>query len=62
MEFKGADVFQVNISTIETLTKMNFPDAVEPFKDKRSLPLIRKEVQGRGLFGEASVVIEGLTL
>jgi endonuclease G len=64
MDFKQADIYQVNIATIETLTKLKFAEAVEPFKDKRSTSLIRKEVQGRDLFGEGepSFIIEGLTL
>ena len=63
MDFKGADIFQVNISTIEKLTKLGFPKAVEPFKDDRPIALIRKEVQGRGLFGEGpSFVIEGMAI
>lgn len=63
MEFKGSDIYQVNISTIQTLTRLKFPAAIEPFKDTRPVALIRKEVQGRGLLGEeVSVVIEGLSL
>ena len=62
MEFKKADVYQVNIATIRTLTKLRFTAAIEPFKDKRSTALIRKEVQGRDLFGgDSSFFIEGLT-
>ena len=63
MDFQQADIFQVNIGTIQQLTKLSFTPAVEPFTDKRSIPLIRKEVQGRGLLGgEPVYVIEGMTL
>jgi endonuclease G, mitochondrial len=63
MDFKGADIYQVNLSTIRTLTKLSFTAANEPFKDKRSVALIRKEVQGRGLFGgEQEYEIEGVRL
>lgn len=63
MDFKGADIYQVNVSTIQQLTKLSFPKAVEPFKDKRPIALIQKEVQGRGLFGEEDgIEIEGLTI
>ena len=63
MDFQQADIFQVNIATIQQLTKLSFTPAVEPFTDKRSIPLIRKEVQGRGLLGgEPVFVIEGMTL
>lgn len=63
MEFKKANIYQVNINTILKLTKLRFSAAKEPFKDKRSMALIRKEVQGRDLFGgESSFIIEGLTI
>lgn len=62
MDFKKADIYQVNISTIEKLTGLTFEEAIEPFKDDRSLPLVRKEVQARGMFGETEVEIKGLTL
>ncbi|MBK7407932.1 MAG: DNA/RNA non-specific endonuclease [Saprospirales bacterium] len=54
MEFNKADIYQVNVSTIGKLTKLRFTAATEPFKDKRSVALIRKEVQGRGLLDEES--------
>ncbi len=63
MEFKKADIYQVNINTIRKLTKLRFSAAREPFKDKRSMALIQKEVQGRDLWGgETSLVIEGITI
>ncbi|MCB9263959.1 MAG: DNA/RNA non-specific endonuclease [Lewinellaceae bacterium] len=64
MEFKHADIYQVNISTIRKLTKLIFTAAREPYKDKRPVNLIRKEVQSRSLFGDGgpSFEIEGLTL
>jgi endonuclease G len=62
MDFKQADIYQVNISTIEKLTGLTFEEATEPFKDDRSLPLVRKEVQARGMFGGTEVEIEGLTI
>lgn len=63
MEFKKADVYQVNIGTIRTLTKLRFSAAKEPFKDKRSIALIQKEVQGRDLWGgETTYVIDGITI
>lgn len=62
MQFKKADVFQVNIATIRKLTKLIFPSGREPYKDDRPVALIRKEVQGRGLDGESGFVIQGLQL
>lgn len=64
MDFKHADVYQVNISTIRKLTRLSFTAAREPFKDRRPITLIRKEVQSRSIFGGdgPSFEIEGLTL
>ena len=64
MNFKQAETCQVNISTIEKLTKLTFTPAIEPYEDDRPVTLIRTEVQGRGVEegGEASVIIEGLIL
>ncbi len=64
MKFKQADIFQVNISTIRNLSKLTFTAAKEPYKDDRPIPLIRKEVQGRGLLDDKNSIfeIEGITL
>lgn len=61
MTFKKANIYQVNISTIRKLTRLIFPAAREPFRDDRPIALIRKEVQGRNIFGgDNSFIIEGL--
>lgn len=64
MEFKQAEIFQVNISVIRKLTKLQFTAAKEPYKDDRPITLIQKEVQSRGFYDEngPSVEIVGLTL
>lgn len=63
MEFRHADIYQVNISTIRKLTKLRFTAAREPYKDDRPINLIRKEVQSRSLFGDGpSFEIEGMRL
>jgi endonuclease G len=48
-DFEDAETYQVNISTIEKLTKLKFPDAVEPFKDDRTLKQILRKVQTKKL-------------
>jgi endonuclease G len=44
-DFEDRDIYQVNVATIERLTKMRFAPAKEPFKDKRPLKLIIDKVQ-----------------
>ena len=63
MEFKKADIYQVNISTIRKLTGLRFTAGKEPFKDDRPVALIRKEVQTRTFFGNPgpNFTIEGVT-
>ena len=54
MEFDQAETYQVNVATIEKLTGLIFADAEEPFKDKRKIPLILKEVDIRESLNEAA--------
>lgn len=44
MQFTEADTYQVNVSTIERLTKLTLPSALEPFTDDRKIKLILKEI------------------
>lgn len=44
MQFKEADTYQVNLSTIAKLTKHKFTNAVESYKDDRPIKLILKEI------------------
>lgn len=62
MQFKKADIFQVNIATIRKLTGLGFSAGQEPYRDDRPIALIRKEVQGRSLDGQPIVIIDGLQL
>ena len=62
MDFKEADTCQVNISTIEKLTKLKFPAAQESYKDDRPITLIETEVQTRSLEEAPLSIIEGLVL
>lgn len=54
MQFKDADTYQVSVSTIEKLSKLTFPHAVEPFTDDRKISLILKEVDVEKLTRESS--------
>lgn len=64
LQFKNADVFQVNISTISRLSGLIFTAAEEPYRDHRPTTLIHREVQTRGGFEEDSpgFMIDGLRL
>jgi endonuclease G len=69
MEFEEADTYQVNVGTIEKLTGLTFPDAVEPFTDNRKVKLILKEIDVKESLNESASVqasigfsIEGLAL
>lgn len=62
MNFEEADTFQVNISFIEQLTNLKFPEAIDPFKDGRCSKLTLQEVNVRGLEGGTQTFLEGLTL
>jgi endonuclease G len=44
MEFDDADTYQVNVSTIEELTRLKMPEAEETYKDDRKIKLILKEI------------------
>lgn len=44
-DFEDREIYQVNISTIEKLTKLKFAEALEPYQDKRPLKLIIDKVQ-----------------
>lgn len=44
-DFKDAQTYQVNLATIEKLSGLKFPAAKQPYKDKRPIPLIIKEVE-----------------
>ncbi len=54
MEFDQAETYQVNVGTIEKLTGLSFTDADEPFRDKRKIPLILKEVDVRESLNESA--------
>ncbi len=54
MEFEGADTYQVNVATIEKLTKMKLPDGEEPFTDDRKIELILDEVDVRESLKESA--------
>ncbi|RXK86373.1 DNA/RNA non-specific endonuclease [Filimonas effusa] len=44
-DFEDAAIYQVNISTIEKLSKLKFPPALEPYHDDRPLKLVVDKVQ-----------------
>lgn len=44
MDFEDADTYQVRIDTIELLTGLSFHDAFEPFKNRKPVKLILKQV------------------
>jgi endonuclease G len=66
LQFKDANLYQVNIRTISKLAGLIFTAAAEPYQDDRPVTLIRNEVQARGGFGEADsdldFLIDGLRL
>lgn len=47
MEFREAATYQVNVSTIEQLTGLTLPDALETYTDSRKTELILEEVDIR---------------
>jgi endonuclease G len=67
-EFAEAETYQVNISTIEKLSRMTFPKAKDIYEDDRSIKLILKEVDVLERFDDApdaynpGFEIEGLRL
>lgn len=56
MQFEDAETYQVNISTIENLTKLTLPLATDAYQDERPIKLIVEEVdvaaesQSKGTF------------
>jgi endonuclease G len=60
MNFEDADTYQVNIGTIELLTKLNFEPAIEPFTDNRKIKLILKDIDVQESFLESSSVQQEL--
>ena len=66
-KFSAAGTYQVEISTIEALTKMKFHPAKDPFKDKRAIKLVLQETDlkrsGASRPGTAAPVsIKGIVL
>jgi endonuclease G len=47
LEFEEADTYQANISTIEKLSGLKMPEAIDIYKDKRSVKLMLKEIDVR---------------
>ena len=45
MEFEDAETYQVNIATIQTLTKLTLPAAMDAYQDDRPIKLILEEVE-----------------
>jgi len=45
IDFEDAAIYQVNLSTIEKLSGIKFPTAKEPYKDKRPVKLILKDIE-----------------
>jgi hypothetical protein len=60
MDFEDADTYQVNVGTIEFLTKLHFEPAIEPFTDNRKIKLILKEIDVHESFLESSSVQQEL--
>jgi endonuclease G, mitochondrial len=44
-QFEDAGTYQVNLSLIEQLTDMTFPDAIDSYKDSRSTKLVLEEIE-----------------
>jgi len=59
MEFAETDTYQVNIATIEKLTGLSLPAAIEPFHDDRKIRLILEEVDVKDRQKEALSLIDG---
>jgi endonuclease G, mitochondrial len=57
MDFEDAATYQVNLSTIEKLSGIKFPPAKEPYKDKRPIKLILKDIEVTKLSLESLKVI-----
>ena len=62
-EFEHGDTFQVNLSLIESLTQIDFPPAIEPKQDDRSVKLVLEQIEipGSKMMG-GKERIQGLTL
>jgi len=43
-QFDEAETYQVNVATIEKLSKLTFQDGIETYKDKRPLKLVLREI------------------
>lgn len=54
MEFKEANTYQVNISTIARLTQLTFPDAIETYKSDKKIELILEEIDVEESFLEGA--------
>lgn len=44
-EFEDAETYQVNISTIENLTRLTLPEAIDVYQDNRPIKLVLEEVE-----------------
>lgn len=60
MQFEDADTYQVNVATIEKLTKLKFAAAKEPFVDDRKLKLIMEEIDVQESFLESTDVYQNI--
>ena len=70
-DFENAATYQVNVSTVEKLSGLKFPDAEDPFKDDRLLKIVLKQVEvddalesfrPEGSEDDADFELEGLVL
>jgi endonuclease G len=64
MNFEEADTYQVNVSFVEKLTGLSFPQATDPFVDDRPSKLAIQEVNVRSLDGSGGTdfILEGVTI
>ncbi len=44
-DFKDAATYQVNVNTVERLTRLSFPEAFEPFRDARPSEIVKEAVE-----------------
>lgn len=59
-DFEDAETYQVNIATIETLTKLKMPPANDLYQDERPIKLILEEVDIRADFGAKEAFVKEL--